>query len=61
MVFALLGVGWVKKVVIANPEAVKAKPYKSFENVLLRLQEETGKYFALRESIRKNARHPSDL
>lgn len=39
MVFGLLGVGWTKKVIIANPEAVKSTPHKSFENVLLKLQE----------------------
>lgn len=61
MVFALLGIGWVKRVVIANPEAVKSTPHKSFENVLLKLQDEAKKYFALHESIRKSARHPSDL
>ena len=61
MVFALLGVGWTKKVVIANPEAVKPTPHKSFENVLLKLQEETEKLCAMREDIRKSARHPSDL
>lgn len=43
MVFALLGIGWLKKVVIANPEAVKLTPRKSFENVLLKLAEETAK------------------
>ena len=61
MVFALLGIGWVKKVVIANPDAVKPTPHKSFENVLLKLQEETEKLCALHDSIRKSARHPSDL
>lgn len=61
MVFALLGIGWTKKVVIANPEAVKPTPHKSFENVLLKMQDEAEKYFALCESIRKSARHPSDL
>lgn len=39
MVFVLLGIGWTKKVVIANPEAVKPTPHKSFENVLLKMQE----------------------
>ena len=61
MVFALFGVGWVKKVVIANPDAVQPTPGKSFENVLLKLRDETEQYFALRDSIRKSAKHPSEL
>ncbi len=61
MVFVLLVIGWAKRVVIANPEEVKPTPHKSFENVLLKMQDEAEKYFALHESIRKSARHPSDL
>lgn len=61
MVFVLLGIGWTKKVVIANSEAVKSTPHKSFENVLLKMQDESEKYFALCDAIRKSARHPSDL
>lgn len=61
MVFVLLGIGWAKKVVIANPEAVKATPTKSFENVLLKMQEETEKYSAPAEPIRPSARDPYGL
>ncbi|MFY9462493.1 MAG: hypothetical protein WAP51_04825 [Candidatus Sungiibacteriota bacterium] len=46
MVFVLLGIGWTKKVVIANPEAVKPTPHKSFENVLLKMQEMMDSYSA---------------
>lgn len=61
MIFALIGVGWCKKVVIANPEAVTLQARKDFRNVLVKAQEEMEEFFALREMIHKSARHPSDL
>lgn len=43
MVFMLYRLGFRKRVVIANPEDVQPTPHKSFENIVLRLQEVTHK------------------
>lgn len=40
---ALCKLGFTKRVVIANPEAIEPQPKKDYRNVLLRLQEETAK------------------
>jgi len=61
MLFAFFGLGWAKRVVISNPEAVKSTPYKSFENVLLKMRDEMEKHFALYDAVRKSATHPFDL
>lgn len=41
MVFMLYRLGFHVRVVIANPEDMQPTPHKSFENILLRLQEIT--------------------
>lgn len=46
MVFALFRIGFLKKIVIANPEAVSPLSRKGLEDVLLKMQEEAAKICA---------------